>query len=109
MASVETGSQFFAQPGGAGSADGRAGALRQIIEAQRDRIRKAQQLAFNFDHPTADETEQVQSERKHMKERLDAIAHELQSEPAELKALYDVALQRLEPIGLVYLWPTTRL
>src|SRR6185436_6850125 len=86
-----------------------ARALRQIIEAQRDRIRKAQQLAFNFDHPTADETEQLQSERKHMKERLDAIAHELHSEPVELKALYNVALQRLEPVGLVYLWPTTRL
>jgi hypothetical protein len=86
-----------------------ARALRQIIEAQRQRIQRAQQLTFNFDNPTADEVEQLKSERKHMKDRLDAIQHELTSEPEELKALYEVALQRLEPVGLVYLWPTTRL
>ncbi len=86
-----------------------AQALRRIIEAQRHRIQQAQQLKLNFDHPTADEVEQLKSERKHMKDRLDAIAAELDSEPAELKSLYEVALQRLEPVGLVYLWPTTRL
>ncbi|MEY4549574.1 MAG: hypothetical protein RL685_5769, partial [Pseudomonadota bacterium] len=86
-----------------------AQALARIIEAQRQRIQQAQQLSFNFDNPTADETEQLKSERRHMKERLEAIGQELAAEPAELKALYDVALQRLEPVGLVYLWPTTRL
>jgi hypothetical protein len=86
-----------------------AKAQRQIIEAQRRRIQKAQQLTFNFESPTADETEQPKSERKHMKDRLEAIQEELEREPAELRALYEVALQRLEPVGLVYLWPTTRL
>src|SRR6185436_4814665 len=86
-----------------------AQALRRIIESQRQRIQQAQQLTLNFDNPSTDEVEQLKSERKHMKDRLEAIAHELESEPAELKALYEVALQRLEPVGLVYLWPTTRL
>lgn len=86
-----------------------ARALKSIIEAQRQRIHKAQQLTFNFNNPTADEVAQLESERRHMNERLKAIAEELEREPRELEALYEVALQRLEPVGLVYLWPTTRL
>ena len=44
-----------------------------------------------------------------MKERLQQLRQELESEPEQVKALYKVALKRLEPVGLVYLWPTTRL
>ena len=29
-------------------------------------------------------------------------------EPAEIRGLYEVSLRRLEPVGLVYLWPETR-
>jgi hypothetical protein len=86
-----------------------ARALKGIIEAQRQRIQKAQQLAFNFENPTANELDQLESERRHMKDRLKSIADELETEPLELEALYEVVLQRLEPVGLVYLWPTTRL
>ncbi len=32
----------------------------------------------------------------------------IESEPPELEDLYRVTLRRLEPVGLVYLWPTTR-
>lgn len=86
-----------------------ARSLRQIIEAQRARIEHAQQLSFGFEQPTADETAQLKSEREHMKRRLAAIREELDSEPAQLKALYEVTLQRLEPVGLIYLWPATKL
>ena len=34
---------------------------------------------------------------------------EMRIEPDELRALYTVSLKRLVPVGLVYLWPTTRL
>jgi hypothetical protein len=44
-----------------------------------------------------------------MQGRLQALERELESEPAEIEALYRVSLQRLEPVGLVYLWPTTRM
>jgi hypothetical protein len=43
-----------------------------------------------------------------MDERLVAIESELQREPAQIEALYKVALRRLEPVGLVFLWPETR-
>jgi hypothetical protein len=44
-----------------------------------------------------------------MKRRLEAIDRELSTEPDELRALYQIRLNRLEPVGLVYLWPTTRM
>jgi SNF2-related domain/Helicase conserved C-terminal domain len=86
-----------------------ARSLRRIIEAQRGRIEQAQQLGLDFANPNADETEQLRNERDHMKRRLVAIQEELESEPAQLKALYDVVLTRREPVGLVYLWPVTKL
>ena len=36
------------------------------------------------------------------------LEHELRVEPAEIRGLYEVSLRRLEPVGLVYLWPETR-
>ncbi len=43
-----------------------------------------------------------------MKQRLKEIDSEISTEPAQLKSLYEVVLPRLEPVGLVYLWPETR-
>jgi hypothetical protein len=42
-----------------------------------------------------------------MNKRLARIEQEIELEPAELSALYQVSLRRLLPVGLVYLWPTT--
>jgi hypothetical protein len=86
-----------------------ARSLRSIIEAQRERIERAQQLSFDFENPSPAEAEQLRNEREHMKRRLAAIEGELENEPAQLKALYEVVLTRREPVGLVYLWPTTKL
>ncbi len=43
-----------------------------------------------------------------MERRLEAIDRELEKEPDQLKDLYHVVLRRLEPVGMVYLWPETR-
>jgi hypothetical protein len=43
-----------------------------------------------------------------MERRLDRLAKEIETEPAELPALYRVATRKLEPVGMVYLWPGTR-
>ena len=40
-----------------------------------------------------------------MTERLAELAQEREREPARIEALYQVALRRLSPVGLVYLWP----
>jgi hypothetical protein len=41
-------------------------------------------------------------------DRLTKIEHELETEPAQIPVLYEVSLRRLEPVDLVYLWPSTR-
>jgi len=43
-----------------------------------------------------------------MDRRIEQIARELEIEPAAIRAGYDVVLRRLEPVGLVYLWPRSR-
>jgi hypothetical protein len=40
-----------------------------------------------------------------MESRLGEIAAEREREPAKIEAQYQVALRRLSPVGLVYLWP----
>lgn len=86
-------------------------ALRTILTTQRDAIARAlrgRQLDL-FEELNPDEQKQWQNDKQHMEGRLAAIEREIESEPAAIEALYQVSLQRLEPVGLVYLWPTTRL
>jgi len=53
--------------------------------------------------------EQLARDRRHLERRLGRLAEELATEPGELKALYDIKLHRIEPVGLLYLWPEMRL
>ncbi|HEX2881549.1 MAG TPA: hypothetical protein VHO25_18595, partial [Polyangiaceae bacterium] len=87
-----------------------AEALRKILKTQRETIKKtlSSQLSL-FEELSADERKQWQNDKEHMSARLDAIDREIETEPKEIEALYKVSLQRLEPVGLVYLWPTTRI
>ncbi|MFK9004752.1 DISARM system SNF2-like helicase DrmD [Pseudomonas pergaminensis] len=87
--------------------------LEEILKRQRDAIErqlqlKAPQLAFDFETLTKGEQKQVEAERKHMEQRLIAIDREILEEPDDLKSLYHVSLRRLQPVGLVVLWPKTR-
>lgn len=93
-------------------AQAEADGLRQILEGQRraitDTIARNQQLPLALGDGKKDEVEQFESDKKHMAHRLAAIDGELEREPEAIKALYQVAVQRLEPVGLIYLWPETR-
>ena len=81
------------------------------LEAQRDRIARAQkdfdpkQLAL----PGIDDAERRQRERdhSHWRTRLVEIEREIEEEPARVRASCEIRASRLEPIGLVYLWPRT--
>ena len=79
--------------------------LRKILEDQRTRIDNTLFVQLDLDGFRDDQRDQVDQERQAMRRRLDAIRGELESEPADLKSLYDVRLRRIEPVGLVYLWP----
>jgi hypothetical protein len=87
-------------------------ALRGILEGQRaaihDEIRRRSQLTLDDFLATKAERDQFLGERRFMDERLVAIERELTDEPPKIEAMYRVALPRLEPVGLVVLWPETR-
>jgi superfamily II DNA or RNA helicase len=54
---------------------------------------------------SSQERRQLAADQRHWQRRLEAIEAELSSEPARIKASYEVVTHRLEPAGLVYLWP----
>ncbi len=87
-------------------------ALRTLLEDQRAAIERTLeanlQPALEFGDAEAAERRQFEDDQKHMRERLRQIDGEIISEPEQILALYNVLLERLEPVGLVYLWPVSR-
>jgi hypothetical protein len=84
--------------------------LRKIIQKQRDAIEKAlggKQLNLEFGDSEAErrQAKQMEQDRKHLERRRLELERETEREPKELEALYQVKLKRLEPVGLIYLWP----
>jgi hypothetical protein len=85
-------------------------ALTAILEAQRAAIQRrlGEQQRLDFSESERDQRQQFERDKKHMERRLDALGAELESEPQQIESLYQVQLHRLQPVGLVVLWPTTR-
>lgn len=82
-----------------------AEAMRKIIEDQRKRIlakKDEPQMLLPFDKM---ELLQLEEERKDWDKRLTAIGREVDEEPARILKSYEVQAHRVEPIGVVYLWP----
>lgn len=90
-----------------------ADGMRKLLERQRQAIRKelkdlAQRPLFPEGATSEDAREQERQlarDREHMQRRTDAIATEIEREPAAIEALYEVRLTRLTPVGLVVSWP----
>jgi hypothetical protein len=89
-------------------ADKEATDLTRLIEERKKRILTTQvesaQLELGFG---GEELKQLRAERRHWKKRLLELDAELRDEPARLRASYEVQSSRVEPIGLVYLWPVS--
>ncbi|WP_245518459.1 MULTISPECIES: DISARM system SNF2-like helicase DrmD [unclassified Mesorhizobium] len=97
-----------------------ASGLRELLERQirrvRENIRDAEPPAqLSFDLYQSDEQKQ-QAERELRQFELDRrswdgklvrLQQDLDSEPQKVRDNYAVAARQIEPIGLVYLWPTT--
>ena len=86
--------------------------LRETLEAQRDRVMK--ELAKHTSAFTqltldlgGDEKRQLESNLKSWKTRLEQFEQDLSHEPRRIRDFYDVKAERIEPVGLVYLWPET--
>ncbi|MEQ8665632.1 MAG: DISARM system SNF2-like helicase DrmD [Rhodospirillales bacterium] len=89
--------------------DEEASSLADLLQDQRKRILKAES---EFDDrqlelPGIAESErrQLRADRRHWQERLIRLEEELETEPARVRASYEVRARRLEPVGLVYIWP----
>jgi ERCC4-related helicase len=85
-----------------------AKALEQILLTQRETIQEALGEQLDLPLTAKDEIDQWRRDKSHLEQRLDAIEKELAEEPEALKRTYDVRLTRLTPVGMVYLWPSTR-
>lgn len=85
--------------------------MRTILKNQRARIkrtttereRELKQLALF----AKDEAKQLEADKRYWQQRLKSLERELETEPARIRAGYDVKASRFEPVGLVYLWPIT--
>ncbi|MCC5624946.1 DISARM system SNF2-like helicase DrmD [Nostoc sp. CHAB 5715] len=84
-----------------------AAEMQKILEEQQTRIIKCQEesKAVQLSLPFIEEQRQLDADRRHWEKRLQAIATELISEPARIEAAYKVKAVRIEPVGVIYLWP----
>ena len=66
---------------------------------------------FNPDQLTLDlvpeERHEREADRRHWETRLARLEREVREEPKRIRESYQVRAHRLEPVGLVYLWPVS--
>lgn len=84
-----------------------ADAMRDLLAAQERSIQHelAQRTQLPLELTDARERAAWLADNQAMTDRLAAIVAERTSEPRRIEQLYEVALTRVTPIGLVYLWP----
>ena len=89
-----------------------ARSLTGLLDSQRARIAKASSDA-DKDDPNQfflpgvldEERRERQADRRHWAVRLERLEREIKDEPARIRASYEVRAHRLEPVGVIYLWP----
>jgi hypothetical protein len=50
---------------------------------------------------------QIEADMKHWQKRLAQLEQEIEREPQRIEQIYEVKASRVEPVGLVYLYPLT--
>jgi hypothetical protein len=82
--------------------------LRELLERQRARLlevaNKSDSAQLMLDL-VPEERREREADRRHWHGRLARLETEIAEEPARIHRSYDVHAHRLEPVGLVYLWP----
>ena len=86
--------------------------LQETLARQRNRVRAeldrheadATQLALDLD--TADKR-RLNAIKRAWRHRLDQFEQDMKTEPERIRDFYRVRATRVEPVGLVYLWPET--
>ena len=89
-----------------------AAALRETLADQRKRVieelerHEAEYRQLSLDY-AREEERQLQANMAHWRLRQDQFEQDLANEPDRIRDFYAVRAQRIEPVGLVYLWPET--
>ena len=86
--------------------------LREILERQRERVREElektepliKQLTLDF---SDEERRQIETDVRSWRTRLEQFDRDLEREPQRVREFYEVRAQRVEPVGIAYLWPET--
>ncbi|WP_141731409.1 DISARM system SNF2-like helicase DrmD [Oligoflexus tunisiensis] len=85
--------------------------MRAILEDQKKQIESQISRQFPQDNLSMlrqldpNEARQLESDRKHWIKRLASLQTELKEEPKRVAAAYEIKASRVEPVGIVYLWP----
>jgi hypothetical protein len=85
--------------------------LYETLDAQRARV-TARLKVFDTGQGVLDlkfennaELRQLEADIRSWRVRLDQFAKDLDTEPQRIRDFYQIAARRIEPVGLVYLWP----
>lgn len=90
-----------------------ANAMVEILERQRKQIEstlssvESQQMSIEFRGWKESERKQLEADKRHWQRRLSAIDEELVTEPKRIRESYENKADRIDPVGIVYLWPVT--
>jgi hypothetical protein len=91
-----------------------AKSLTSLLDTQRARIAKASSDAerddpnqFLLPGVLDEERRERRADRRHWAVRLERLEWEIKDEPSRIRASYEVRAHRLEPVGVIYLWPAT--
>ena len=93
-----------------GEAEARS--LADLLEQQRDADRQGgrrvrSRTSSSLPGIAEEERREREADRRHWQTRLTRLEQEIRDEPERIRASYDVRAHRLEPVGLVYLWPAS--
>ncbi len=84
-----------------------AAALLKLLQDQRDRVQRAEEapedVQFALFHD--DEAEQRRRDRQHWRRKVAALDLNIEQDPARVAQAYAVRADRVEIVGLLYLWP----
>ena len=86
--------------------------LSETLERQRERVREElakyegqfQQLTLDFGE---DEKRQLEADMRSWRTRLAQFDRDIDAEPKRIRGFYAARAKRIEPVGLIYLWPET--
>jgi len=77
---------------------------KRVVEELAKHDAEYQQLTLGFD---LEERRQLEADVRSWRMRLEQFNRDLETEPDRIKDFYEVRARRVEPVGLVYLWPET--